>query len=135
MFQRCSSVEDAVQLTDVFQTELTCLMGTTGRHVVLVINPVTGVTLARVLSGLERRSAGPLLLPDAFAGVPLMLLLQFQASPRPGWSKLCRFYLSWKRAMAETAGADNLAGPGNRVWEGNGDAGGETGTEGKRRRS
>ena len=58
VFQRCSSVEDAVQLTDVFQTELTCLMGTTGRHVVLVINPVTGVTLARVLSGLETPLGG-----------------------------------------------------------------------------
>ena len=64
-----------------------------------------------------------------------MLLLQFQASPRPGWSKLCRFYLSWKRAMAETAGQTTSRGQETEFGRETGTREGKRGREGKRRRS
>ena len=49
-------VDSPVQLTDVFQTELSGLMSTTGRHVELWLHLAPGVSLAGVLSEVGTRA-------------------------------------------------------------------------------
>ena len=54
-------VDNPVQLTDIFQTELKGLMGTPGRHSGLAVQPSGGVSIGGVLSGLETGVGRPAL--------------------------------------------------------------------------
>ena len=91
-------------MTDVFQTELSGLMGTAGRHVELALHFAPGVSLAAVLSELERGPAGQILLPDLVCEMPISVLIRLEVAPRAGRAELCRFQLAWN-ATDSPAGA------------------------------
>ena len=79
-------VDNPVQLTDVFQTELSGLMGTAGRHVELALQLVRRRLACRRCSReLERGPAGQILLPDLVCEMPISVLIRLEVTPRePG---------------------------------------------------
>jgi len=89
-------VDNPVQLTDIFQTELSGLMGTAGRRVELALQFAPGVLLAGLISELERGPAGQILLPDLVCEMPISVLIRLQVAPRAGRAELCRFQLAWE---------------------------------------
>jgi Ca-activated chloride channel family protein len=88
-------VNNPVQLTDIFQTELSGLMATAGRRVELALKPAGGVRVTAVRSALERGPAGQLLLPDLVAEMPHTIVVRLEIEPRAGWSEIARFLLAW----------------------------------------
>ena len=89
-------VDNPVQLTDIFQTELRGLMGTAGRHVELSVQLAEGVSDGGVLTEVKRGSAGQLMLPDLVCDMPITVVLRLDVAPREGWSEICRFRLTWE---------------------------------------
>ncbi len=116
-------VDNPVQLTDVFQTELRGLMGTAGRHVELSLHFAPGVSLAGVLSELERGPAGQILLPDLVCEMPISVLIRLQVEPRAGRAELCRFQLAWEATESpaprrqQTEAALRLDSVSKQEWE------------------
>lgn len=88
-------VQSSVQLRDIFQTELQGLMGTTGRNAELTIQPAPGVTVAEVLTELERGPNGQLRLSDLISEMPISVLIRLAIPPRSDSSEVARFRLAW----------------------------------------
>jgi len=90
-------IESPVQLADIFQTELRGLMATTGRRVLLHIEPKQGVVIEDVLNDLERDAQGRLVLPNLVVGMPGEVGLRLKVPPQEtaDLSRLCAFHLSW----------------------------------------
>lgn len=88
-------VESAVQLTDLFQTELHGLMATAGKAVELALEPRNGVEVARVLNELERTPEGRLRLPNLILGMPLEVVATLNVPPIAVVTELLRARLSW----------------------------------------
>ncbi len=101
-------VDDPVQLTDIFQTELKGLMGTVGRHVELSLQLSGGVSDGGVLTELQRGTAGQLMLPDLVCDMPVTVLLRLDVAPRDGWSEICQFRLSWEPPDAHAGVREHL---------------------------
>ncbi len=78
-------VESAVQLADIFQTELNGLMATTARDVGLRVETARADVTVQVLNELERDPSGRLKLPNLVLGMPISILVRFTvASPQQG---------------------------------------------------
>lgn len=94
-------IESAVQLADIFQTELRGLMATTGRRVTLALEPAPGVVVADVLNDLERDDRGRLVLPNLIVGMPVEVVVRLQVPAQPGTdhNRLCGFRLGWLDAQ------------------------------------
>lgn len=90
-------IESPVQLADIFQTELRGLMATTGRRVLLHVEPKQGVVVEEVLNDLERDAQGRLVLPNLIVGLPVEVLLRLRVPPQEtaDLAQLCAFHLSW----------------------------------------
>jgi Ca-activated chloride channel family protein len=88
-------IESAVQLADIFQTELHGLMATVGHAFKLGIEPLGGATLTDVLNDLERDVEGQLVLPNLVVGLPVDVVLRLNVPAQACPEHLCRFHLSW----------------------------------------
>ena len=88
-------VEAAVQLADIFQTELNGLMATTARDVGLRVETARGDVGVEVMNELERDPSGRLKLPNLVMGMPISILVRFTVPPQTGQPELCRFHLDW----------------------------------------
>jgi Ca-activated chloride channel homolog len=88
-------VEAAVQLADIFQTELNGLMATTARDVGLKVETARNDVTAKIINELERDSSGRLKLPNLVMGMPISILVRFTVPPQTGQPELCRFHLDW----------------------------------------
>jgi Ca-activated chloride channel family protein len=90
-------IEAPVQLADIFQTELRGLMATTGRRVLLSMEPRQGVEVIDVLNDLERDPTGQLVLPNLVMGMPVEVVLRLQVQPwvQAGVADLIAFRLNW----------------------------------------
>ena len=88
-------VESAVQLPDIFQTELQGLMATTGRNAELSVRTEPGVVLTEVLTELERGPSSQIRLPDLISDMPISIVVRLRVEPQPHARELCRFYLAW----------------------------------------
>jgi Ca-activated chloride channel family protein len=90
-------IESPVQLADMFATELRGLMATTGRRVLLGLEPRPGVEVVDVLNDLDRDPQGRLVLPNLIVGLPVEVVLRLRVQPQVTASvaDLCAFHVSW----------------------------------------
>jgi Ca-activated chloride channel family protein len=88
-------VEDAQQLTDLFQTELQGLMAASGLRVSLGLEPTAGVQVVEVLNDLERLESGRLKLANLIVGIPITVVVRLSVSRRTSAGPLCTFRLAW----------------------------------------
>jgi len=101
-------VESAVQLADIFQTELQGLMATTGRDVGLMIEPACAGVTIKVLNDLGRDGPGRYKLPDLVIGMPLSILVSLTVDPKRRITEICRFHLDWDEPGAAKGGRQSL---------------------------
>jgi Ca-activated chloride channel homolog len=97
-------VEAAVQLADIFQTELNGLMATTARDVGLKVEAARRDVVVQVMNELERDPAGRLKLPNLVMGMPISILVRFTVPPQTGQPELCRFHLDWDEPGGQSSG-------------------------------
>jgi Ca-activated chloride channel homolog len=97
-------VEAAVQLADIFQTELNGLMATTARDVGLRVETARRDVGIQVMNELERDPSGRLKLPNLVIGMPISILVRFTVPPQKGPSELCRFHLDWDEPGRQSSG-------------------------------
>jgi Ca-activated chloride channel family protein len=97
-------VEAAVQLADIFQTELNGLMATTAREVGLRVDPARRDVAVKVLNELEREPSGRLKLPNLVIGMPISILVRLTVPPQTGQPELCQFSFDWDEPGSESPG-------------------------------
>jgi Ca-activated chloride channel family protein len=95
-------VESAVQLADIFQTELNGLMGTTGRDVGLWVEPGCPGIEARVMNDFERAGDGRFQLSDLIVGMPISVLVHVDVPPQSRETEICRVRLEWEEPGASS---------------------------------
>lgn len=93
-------IESSVQLTDIFQTELSDLMALVGHHVSLGVEPGVGVVVADQLNDFDTANTGRYKLPNLVAGMPIQVSLRLTVGPRrdPGPGTIAAFRLAWDSA-------------------------------------
>jgi Ca-activated chloride channel homolog len=102
-------VESAVQLADIFQTELNGLMATTARDVGLRVETARADITVQILNELERDQRGRLKLPNLVLGMPISILVRLTvASSPPGLAPICRFQLDWDEPGSASPGRRSL---------------------------
>ncbi len=125
-------VESAQQLADIFQTELQGLMATTGRDVVLRLEPRNGVEIADLLNDFqvapaedrESDASGTHCwrVPNLIVGMPVEIVVRLSLPPLLGVTELLRTRLSWSepRVTDRQAAAKTLIVPSvaSADWEG-----------------
>ena len=102
-------VEAAIQLADIFQTELNGLMATTSRDVGLRVETARRDVAVQVMNELERDPSGRLKLPNLVLGMPISILVRFTVPPQTGQPELCRFHLDWDEPGSESPGRRSQA--------------------------
>ncbi len=88
-------VESAVQLPDLFQTELHGLMATMGRDVRLHLEPQHDTEVADLLNDFEKLDPYQWRLPNLVAGMTIEVLVRLRVPPLAGVSEILRVRLSW----------------------------------------
>ncbi len=101
-------VESALQLADIFQTELQGLMATSGRDVGLTITPARGDVDVKILNELEHDGSGRYKLPNLVVGMPLSILVRLTVGPQRGFAQTCQFQVDWEEPGTVRAGRRNL---------------------------
>ena len=102
-------VQESVQLTDIFQTELNGLMTTTGRDVGLQIDTAPGIRLVEILTEVERDPSGRLKLPNLIMGMPISIVVRLAVMTHATRSEICRVTLDWEEPRGDARGPQSLA--------------------------
>lgn len=88
-------IENAVQLADIFQTELRGLLATLGSDVRLRLETRNGVEIADLLNDFDTLDPGHWQLPNLIHGMPLEVLARLTVPPQSNVAELLRVRLSW----------------------------------------
>jgi Ca-activated chloride channel family protein len=102
-------VETAVQLADIFQTELNGLMATTARDVGLKVEPARTNVTVQVLNQLEPDASGRLKLANLVTGMPISILVRLKVPASPAErSRICHFNLDWDEPGSQSTARRSL---------------------------
>lgn len=88
-------IENAVQLADIFQTELQGLLTTLGSDVRLRLEAQNGVEIADLLNDFDTLGTDHWQLPNLILGMPLEVLARLTVPPQSNVAELLRVRLSW----------------------------------------
>ncbi len=88
-------IQDPVQLTDIFQTELQGLVATFGQKVSIGLDPVADLHTLEMLNKLEGTETGRLKLPNLVFGQPIQLVVRLHVPPRAAGTDLISVRLAW----------------------------------------
>jgi Ca-activated chloride channel family protein len=115
-------IESPAQLPHIFRTELHGLTATVGVDVTLLLEPRAGVTVADVLTELDKTPDGRLKLPNLIGGSPVRVLVRLNVDAFSGERDLLRFRLDWhapKDDIRQSATASlTLPAVSGHVWDG-----------------
>lgn len=101
-------IENAVQLTDIFQTELHDLMALVGHRVSLGVEPSPGVHVLEVLNDFDRLKTGRWKLPNLVAGNIVRVVVRLKVDKRPTRSPIARFRVAWDSSRQDQRTARSL---------------------------